>query len=316
MEEKKYPRTPAENKGRSSLPLLVAGFFGIGFILLILIAFLALTAEGPSFGDKCVAVVEIEGDITTASSPSSIFSDGTYGSYEIGQRISGLNSREDVASVLFIINSPGGSVVAGDELYRSIDSLNKPRVSYFREMGASAAYYIATPTDYIVSEPNALTGSIGVVMYGYEFGELARRLGISDVVIKSGEMKDMGNPMRNMTEEETALLQSAVDEIFKNFRETIEKNRGSRLNRALFNQALDGRVLTGTMALEAGLVDAVGSREDAISKAAELGGIEYESASDVPLCEIRTRPEPAGLFDMGAFIEGFLASPQPSLSVR
>lgn len=315
MEEKRYSRAQMEKKGRGWLPLFVLGVLGIGFLLLVLVAVFAFVFGG-TLGGECVAVVEINGEITTASMPSSMFADGSYGSYELAERISAINEREDVASVLFIINSPGGSVVAGDELYRSIDSLEKPTVSYFRETAASAAYYIATPTDYIISEPNALTGSIGVVMYGYEFGELARRLGISDVVIKSGEMKDIGNPMRNMTEEEQALLQDAVDEIFENFRGTIEANRGSKLNRPLYNQALDGRVLTGTMALDTGLVDATGSREDAILKAAELGGMEYESVEDVELCPVRTTPESAGLFDMGAFIDGFFASGSPSLQVR
>jgi protease IV len=315
MEGNKYSRAGSEKKKKSKLPLFVLGFFGIGFLLLILLAIISLALEGPLVG-KCVGVVGIDGEITTVSSASSIFSDGSYGSYELGERIGALNSRDEVASVLFVINSPGGSVVAGDELYRAIDSLNKPRVSYFRESAASAAYYIATPTDYIISEPNALTGSIGVVMYSYNFGELARRLGIEDVVVKSGEMKDIGNPMRNMSESEQALLQDAVDEIFANFRSTVEENRGDKLNHALYTEALDGRVLTGRMALDAGLVDAVGSREDAIVKAAELGGIEYESIEDIELCEIRTKPEAAGLFDMASMLGRMLSSAGEMLEVR
>jgi protease-4 len=314
MEERKYPRAKGGSGAKSLLPLLVVGFFGIGFLILLAFVLLALAGDEP-LGGECVGVVEISGEITTESFPSSIFSDGSYGSYELGQRISAINGREDISSVLLVINSPGGSVVAGDELYRAIDSLDKPTVSYFREQGASAAYYIATPSDYMISEPNALTGSIGVVMYGYEFEQLARRLGISDVVIKSGEMKDIGNPLRNMTEEETALLQGAVDEIFEEFKNTIEANRGSKLNRPLFNEALDGRVLTGRMALQAGLVDEVGSREDAILKAAELGGMDYESAEDVPLCTVRTSPEPAGLFDVRSLIGGIFASEPGHLQV-
>ncbi|MBN2121953.1 signal peptide peptidase SppA [Candidatus Micrarchaeota archaeon] len=315
MDANSYSRTGGKKTGKSRLPLFILGFFGIGFLLLIVLAVASLAFEGPLVG-KCVGVVEIEGEITTESVASSMFSDGSYGSYELGQRISALNSRDEVASVLFVINSPGGSVVAGDELYRAIDSLNKPRVSYFRETAASAAYYIATPTDYIISEPNALTGSIGVVMYGYSFGELAKRLGIEDVVIKSGEMKDIGNPMRNMTEGERALLQGAVNEIFENFKDTVRENRGSKLNYALFAEALDGRVLTGRMALDTGLVDEVGSRQDAIIKAAELGGIEYESVEDIELCEIRTKPEAAGLFDMGTMIGGVLGSAGEMLKVK
>ena len=319
MAERKYSRSAGEGKSKgneSRLPYIILGFFAVGFFVLVIAALLSLSFDGPILGE-CVAVVELNGEITTESIPSSMFSDGAYGSYELSRKIISLDEQEEIAAVLLIVNSPGGSVVASDELYRAVDSLEKPTVSYFREVAASGGYYVSVPSDYIVSEPNALTGSIGAVMYLMEFSELAETIGIKDVVVKSGEMKDIGNPLRNMTEEEHALLSAVVMESFQDFESKITDHRGDKLNYPRFNLALDGRVLSGRMALEAGMVDELGSRDDALMKAADLAGLEYESASDIEVCKVRTRPEAAGLFDMHTFLDGALASsPFPSLQFR
>ena len=269
-------------------------FISIGFIFLMIFGLVALSSGTKNPFGKCVGVVEINGEITTADSSASLFSEGSAGSYEISRRIEKINERDDVAAVLFVINSPGGSVVGTNEIYRAVDGLEKPKVAYFREVAASGGYYIATPADYIISEPNALTGSIGVIMSTYEVGELFQKLGITEVVIKSGEMKDIGSPFRNMTEAEKELLGEAVSEIFEEFKGVVLDQRGEKINRAMFDEITDGRVLTGRMALRAGLVDALGSREDALRKAAELGGMEYDG--DVPTCEIDVSGTQAGLF--------------------
>lgn len=319
MAERKYSRAAGEGKSKGSdnrLPYIILGFLAVGFIVLVVAALISLSFDGPILGE-CVAVVELNGEITTQSLPASIFADGTYGSYELSKKISALDEHEEVASVLLIVNSPGGSVVASDELYRAVDSLEKPTVAYFREVAASGGYYVSVPSDHIISEPNALTGSIGAVMYLTEFSELAENIGVRDVVVKSGEMKDIGNPLRNMTEEEYALLSEVVMESFRDFKSKITDHRGDKLNYARFNQVLDGRVLSGRMAFEAGLVDELGSRDDALMKAADLAGLEYESVSDIEVCRVRTKPEPAGFFDMHSFLDGVLASGQsPSLQFR
>jgi len=317
MAEKKYSRdSNVPKKDRNKAAYVVLVFFSVGFVALLLVAFASMAVSGPIVGD-CIAVVEINGQISTQSIPASMFTEGAYGSYELSEKISDLNEDNNIAGVLLIINSPGGSVVGSDEIYRAVDSLNKPTVAYFREMAASGGYYIATPADYIISEPNALTGSIGTVMYLAEFGELADNLGIHDVVLKSGEMKDMGNPLRNMTEAEENLLQEVIDEAFADFKSKIVAERGDKLNYPLYNQALDGRVLSGTMAYEAGLVDELGSRDDALAKTAELAGLPFETTSDIQVCAIRTSPEPAGLFDMHTLIKGlFAAESAPTLEYR
>ncbi|MCP4647024.1 MAG: signal peptide peptidase SppA [bacterium] len=316
MTERNYPRTSKEKKNGTKLPYLVLAFFTLGFLALIVIALVSIAFEGPFLGE-CVAVVEINGAITTDSVPTSMFSEGSYGSYELSKKIYALNEREEIGAVLLVVNSPGGSVVASDEIYRSVDSLDKPTVAYFREMAASGGYYVSTPADYIISEPNALTGSIGTVMYLMEFSELADNIGVKEVAVTSGEMKDIGNPLRNMTEEEYALLYELVLESFQDFKSKITTHREDKLSYPYFNEILDGRVLSGRMALKAGLVDELGSREDALMKAADLAGIEYDSVSDIETCTIRTSPESAGLFDMNSLLDGIFAEDStPSLQYR
>ena len=305
-EDTSFRRKPAKaekggERGRYLLYIMVA-FISLGFIFLMIFGLVSLSAGTKNPFGKCVGVVEINGEITTADATQSLFSEGSAGSYEISKRIEKINEREDVAAVLFVINSPGGSVVGTNEIYRAVDGLEKPKVAYFREVAASGGYYIATPADYIISEPDALTGSIGVIMSTYEISGLLEKIGVSEVVIKSGEMKDIGTPFRNMTDEEKALLGAAVQEIFEEFKGVVIEHRGDRLNREMFEEITDGRVLTGRMALRAGLVDAVGSRDDALKKAAELGGMEYED--DVPVCEIDVSGAQGGLFSMGGLLRG------------
>lgn len=316
MTERKYSRTSKEKNEGTKLPYLVLAFFSLGFIALVAIALVSIMLDGPFMG-QCVAVVELNGVITTESIPTSMFSEGSYGSYELSRKIYALNEREEISAVLLVVNSPGGSVVASDEIYRAVDSLDKPTVAYFREVAASGGYYVSTPADYIISEPNALTGSIGTIMYLMEFSELADNIGVKEITVTSGEMKDIGNPLRNMTEEEHALLYELVMESFQDFKSKITTHRGDKLNYPYFNEILDGRVLSGRMALKAGLVDELGSREDALMIAADLAGLEYESVSDIETCVIRTAPESAGLFDMHSFLDGIFAKDtSPSLQYR
>ncbi len=291
-----------ESKGGKYMMYIMVAFLSLAFIFIMVFGLVALATGAAMPLSKCVAVVEISGPLLAEESPASLFEDGMAGSYEVAERIKRIDGRDDVGAVLFVINSPGGSVVATNEIYRAIDGLEKPKVAYFREVAASGGYYIAAPADYIISEPNALTGSIGVIMAAYEMEGLFEKLGIREVPVKSGEMKDIGTPFRNMSEEEYGLLMDVVEETFEEFKSVILLHRGEKLNRALFEEALDGRVLSGRMALRAGLVDEVGGRDEALKKAAELGGIAYDG--DVPVCYVDVSSRGAGLFSMSSILGG------------
>ncbi|MBU0586070.1 signal peptide peptidase SppA [Candidatus Micrarchaeota archaeon] len=278
-----------------------AGILLLGFVFLVFLGVLIVfSAADGLFQDKCVAVMNIEGEITTESVPQTLFSGFVPGSEDIANTIRSTDAREDVGAILFVINSPGGSVVASDEIYDAVNSTEKPTVAYFREVAASGGYYVASSTDYIVSEPFALTGSIGAVMTLSDMSGLLEKIGMNITDIKSGAMKDIGSPFRPPTENETELLQIIVDDIFQDFKNAVISGRGSRLNMQKFEEVLDARVLTGKQAKEIGLVDALGNKQDAIRKAAELAGMDTEN---LRICEVDASPERSGgLFDAKSII--------------
>jgi len=304
---------------RPNAGLLLGTVLALAFVFLLVVAlFFVLSSFTPSLLGKCVAVVDLNMPLSVEGEQASVFGGGGYpGSEEYAATIDSLNQRDDVGAVVFIVNSPGGSVVATREVYESVKSLDKPKVSYFREVAASGAYYIASGTDYIVSDPDALTGSIGVITTVASMEGLFEKVGINVTTIASGENKDLGSPYRNMSEGEREIFQGIVDEIYQEFRGIVVENRKGRLNMALFDNATDGRVMTGRQAYKAGLVDQLGTKRDAIEKAAELGGIPYERPEDIRTCPVSTSVAEPGLFGMGGFIQGLQAAyGAPSVSFR
>ncbi|MFH2106437.1 MAG: signal peptide peptidase SppA [Candidatus Micrarchaeota archaeon] len=272
----------------------------LGFIVLIGLMF--VFSDGFHLGKKgCVAIVNINREITVESTPQSLFVESVPGSEDIANAIYGLNDRNDVAAVVFVINSPGGSVVGSREIYNSVLNLSKPKVGYFREVAASGAYYIATPLQYIVSDPAALTGNIGAVTTFADLSSLFEKIGMNVTSITSGEMKDIGSPSRPMTDDERSLMQQVAMEAFEDFKAVILKNRGSKLNMAKFDVILDGRVVTGKMAKDIGLVDQIGTKQDAINKAKELAGLPEEAL----ICNIDLGGGKGGLFSTGSLLDTF-----------
>ncbi|MBU0533100.1 signal peptide peptidase SppA [Candidatus Micrarchaeota archaeon] len=296
----------------------------VGTGLLLLLAFLAViivffifSALTPFLVGPCVAVVDVNVPLTVEGAPPSLLDPGYPGSGELAYTVESLNERDDIGAVVFVFNSPGGSVVATGELYNAIKNLEKPKVSYFREVAASGAYYAATGTDYIVSDPNAITGSIGVVSTSMELSGLFDQLGINVTTIKSGTNKDIGSPYRNMTSEEETILQNLIDDIYLEFRSVIIDNRGDKLNMAIFDEVTDGRILSGKQAYKAGLVDELGTKDDALMKAAELANISAESPDDVRVCYVSSGYSEGGLFSMEGILHMLqLESNSPSLNYK
>lgn len=285
----------------------------IAFLLLV-VFFMALTVLFPYFTGKCVAVVDINMPLTVEGSPTSLVGTGYPGSEQIANAIEELDMRGDVGAVLFVFNSGGGSVVATHEIYDAVMAVEKPKVSYFREVAASGAYYVATGTDYIVSDRAAITGNIGVKSITFvSMGGLFEKLGINATTVTSGEYKDIGSPYRNMSEEEYAIMQSIVDEVFEEFKTVIIENRGNKLDRAEFENVTDGRILSGRQAYEIGLVDELGNKDDALMKAAELGGMEVMTADEVRVCYVEITPQEGGLLSMESFVDSVSAALQSSL---
>jgi protease-4 len=142
------------------------------------------------------------------------------------------------------------------------------------DMAASGGYYIACGSDYIFAHPGTLTGSIGVISQFLNVEELLDEIGVDVVVITSGPHKDIGSLFRDMTEEEQALWRGITDQVYGDFVDLVAQARDLPVEEV--RELADGSVYTGQQALERGLVDEVGTPDDAIAKAAELGGIEGE----------------------------------------
>jgi len=294
---------PRRQPERSNIALLLGtALVLVAAFVAIVLLFFAFSPFVPSLTGRCVAVVDINQELTVDGVPSTLFSPGTPGSEQIADSIRALGAREDVGAVLFVVNSGGGSVVATREIYDAVKELDKPKVAYFREVAASGAYYLATGTDYIISDPDALTGSIGVIATFTDMSGLLDKIGVNVTAITSGSHKDIGSSFRSMTPEEQAILQALINEIYDEFRSVVVENRRGRLDLAKFNDVADGRILSGRQAAKIGLVDQLGTKRDAIVKAARLANIPAESADDVRLCPVSSSAEEGGLFSAESFI--------------
>ncbi|MFA6328795.1 MAG: signal peptide peptidase SppA [Candidatus Micrarchaeia archaeon] len=266
----------------------------VGGIFLIAVAIIAAYSFFPQEG--CIGVVEISGTLSTQDVPSSLFTDEQKGSQTIASEIEAAGSRQDVRAVLLLIDSPGGSVVASQEVYSAVHALNKTSVAFIREMAASGGYYAAAGTDYIVANPDALTGSIGARATLDDYSGLMEKLGVNSTTFKTGDMKDMGSSARQMTEKERAVWQSIVDESFLSFRTAVEEGRKGKLDPAGFATALDARVLTGRQAKKIGLVDELGNKDAAIAAAARLSNMTLAPGAKPRLCEISSSKKQGALF--------------------
>lgn len=191
------------------------------------------------------------------------------------RKIKDLGEREDVKALVLEINSPGGSVGAVQEIYAEIERIRKekkkPVVALMGDVAASGGYYLAAGCDKIVAHPGTLTGSIGVIFEVGNIEGLLTKLGVKMSPIKSGKHKDIGSMTRAMTPEEREILQAVIDDAYGQFLGAVQQGRGLGLDK--LKPLADGRIFTGRQARDLGLVDMLGSSEDALHEAARLGGI-------------------------------------------
>ncbi len=180
-----------------------------------------------------------------------------------------------VKAVVLRINSPGGGVVASNEIYQALQSLRAAQKNLVVSMGdvaASGGYYIATPGERIYANPDTLTGSLGVIVTLLNVEETYEKLGLRSIVFKSGELKDIGSPNREVTPEEAAIFNEIVDEAYQGFVDVIANGRGLPRDEVL--RIADGRIYTGRQARELNLIDEFGGLDQAIVGARDLAGLE------------------------------------------
>ncbi len=264
------PRKPRGRTMRDWLVLAAAfllALYVIGFLL-------SGITDSPSGATSLfssgahVAWIPIQGEIVSNGSSGTV-NDGI-----VVDALDRANKDPAIDAIFLDIDSPGGSVVASKQIVAKIREIDKPVVSWIGELGASGAYYIAASSDYIISDGDSITGSIGVISILPNFTGLMEKLGVQMDSIKTGELKDVGSPYNTLTDEEKAIFQGLVDEAFVAFVNDLRTFRGDRLNQSKFDGVLDGRIVSGRQALDIGLVDQVGTRQEALLKVSELAGFE------------------------------------------
>lgn len=225
---------------------------------------------GLKFGDK-VAVIKVEG-LITMSDGSGLFSESTANPDRIIKQIRKAENDGSVKAILFEINSPGGGIVASEAISEAIKDVDKPTIAWLSEIATSGGYYVASACDYIVADKGTLTGSIGVISVFPQYSSLMEKLGVEMRVIKSGEYKDIGSPYRNMTEDERVMVQGWNNEIYDDFISVVAENRD--LSREYVEDIAEGKLYVGKKAVEMKLADELGTKEQAILIAGNMGGIE------------------------------------------
>ncbi|MDE0427395.1 MAG: signal peptide peptidase SppA [Candidatus Poribacteria bacterium] len=232
---------------------------GIIVALFFLILILRSMSGGTSIGQK-VAVIDITGIITKSDATIKLIH--TY--------------RDDssIKAIVIRIDTPGGSVAPVQEIYSELQKIEKPIVASMGGTAASGGYYVACAADTIMANPGTLTGSIGVIMQFTRMKDLYDKIGLEHQVIKSGEFKDTGSPFRTLTEEEQAVLQATVDNVYNQFVDTIFEARKSLLSRSEIAELADGRIFSGQQALDLKLLDRLGNLPEAIELAGELANID------------------------------------------
>jgi len=226
-------------------------------LITLLIMFGTMKADF-EFGEK-VGIIEINGVIADSE--------------DVMRHLKQFREDKGIKAIVVRINSPGGAVGPSQEIFREIRKtvVTKKVVASMGTIATSGGYYIAAGANGIVANPGSITGSIGVIMGFTNYEELLQKIGLVPIVVKSGEYKDIGSPVREMKPEEKKILQDFAKKIHRQFIEDIVDGR--KMDRKSVESLADGRIFTGQESKEFGLVDRLGNLEDAIEWAGQLAGI-------------------------------------------
>ena len=237
-------------------------WWGLGsfFILAIVFRLGALSNNSSLEGSgKKVGIIKISGPILASD--------------QINLQLEKFKNRNDISAIVLRIDSPGGLVAPTQEIFEKVKSIRglKPIVSSMGTVAASGGYYIALGSDTLIANPGTIVGSIGVIMNYPIATELLDKVGIKFETVKSGGLKDVGSYSREVTDADRRHLNEMVTNMHSQFITAVEENRD--LDRSELIKLADGRVFTGLQSRDLGLVDMIGTFEDAINIAGVLGNI-------------------------------------------
>jgi protease IV len=260
----------SEGRSRTLLWVLIGGGAFFLFVLAVFtLVYLTLHASGgettsiTGFGDR-IGVVDLDGVIL---SPQPVVSE-----------LKKFGDDSSIKAIILHVNSPGGGVAASEEIYREVKRIRSEKkkkiIVSIETVGASGAFYVASASDKIYADQGSVVGSIGVIAEWMNYGDLLKWAKLKNVVIKTGEFKDTGNPARDLTPNEQAYMQALIDNMFGQFVKAVADGRGLKYDdvKAIAN----GKVWTGEQALSMKLIDNVGDFETVVADTARSVGIHGE----------------------------------------
>ncbi len=237
-----------------------------------------------------IAIVHVVGEIREGRSADDLFAMPGAGADTIVAAIRKAAADDTVAAIVLRIDSPGGSALASDLIWREAVRTTKPVVASLSDTAASGGYYVAVGADRIVAAPGTLTGSIGVVGGKIAVGSALERVGVHTDVVSRGRNAGWLSSQRPFTDAEREAFRGTMEDIYRLFTAKVAAGRGLELETV--KGLAEGRVFTGRQALESKLVDRLGTLDDAIDEARKLAKIAADEKLDPLLL-----PEPRGLFD-------------------
>jgi protease-4 len=270
-----------ENRSRTLLWVVIGGGAFFLFVMAVFtLVYFAVKSDhkaefASGFGDK-IAVVDLEGVILDSK--------------QFIKDIKKYDEDDSIKAIIVRINSPGGGAAASQEMYTAVkrvrDRKKKPIVSWISTVGASGGYYVASGTNKIFAGNASIVGSIGVIAQWYNYGDLLHWAKLKDVTLKAGELKDAGNPARDMTPAEKAYLQGLIDDMHGQFIHDVAQGRNMKDEE--LKPIANGRVWTGQQAMPLKLVDQLGDFQTAVDDTAKSVGIKGEPTLVRPEKEKRT----------------------------
>jgi len=240
--------------------------------------------------DRQIAIVHVTGEIAEGKGKDDLLAGGSAGSDSVIKAIRDASKDDKVAAIVLRIDSPGGSALASDLIWREAERTTKPVVASLSDTAASGGYYIAVAADRIVAAPGTVTGSIGVVGGKIAVGDALEKLGVHTDVVSKGRNAGWLSMNKPFTEHEREVFLATMKDVYHLF--TSKVAAGRKLDMERVAKIAEGRIFTGRMAKDLGLVDRLGTLDDAIDEAKKLAGI----AADEPVERVLL-PEPRGLFD-------------------
>lgn len=277
-----------------------------GFLLFRTTEGTGTTGASPfgSMGGSQIGIVHLEGAIsgTGGATPAAFHRD-----------FDAALKSPAVKAIVLRVDSPGGTVAASQEMAEYVKRAEKPVVVSVGDLCASGGYMVASQADRIVALPGSNVGSIGVIMTVPNASEALSKLGIEMQVITSGENKDTGSMFRPLREDEIDMFRGEIDDIYAQFVGIVAEGRG--MSEADVREIATGRTYLGDRALELGLVDEMGTLQDALQTAADLAGLEdgWTTRTFKPSPDLFTMLMRGGIFSPMSSLLSIPSEPAPQL---